>query len=328
MNTKVMRIGKKVVSNVVALALVFAVVSTMAFSAFAAGASISPDSDAVLSENGSAKISFVADESFTIAGAKVVVAYDATALTPNSVSMGSSFGGLMVNNVDSAAGELVIVFAQADDVAYAAGDVVFTVTFSVLAAETEQTDVSVSVEEAANAALEDVSLADSAVVTYTVTEEVKQIVLDDEADLGDVSLEREDGASEATLTNISPSYSLADLISMLFANGQDLTVVSASGDEIEYTNTTAAATGDEVQLVVGGVVVDTVVLIVNGDVNGDASVNVSDMVAVQRNFLGLDSESPLEGIYKEAALLSGGDSVNVADMVLIQRYFLGAVDEL
>lgn len=61
-------------------------------------------------------------------------------------------------------------------------------------------------------------------------------------------------------------------------------------------------------------------LVVRGDTNGDGLVNVVDMEKVQKHVLGLDS---LNGVYFNAARLSGSSSLSVMDMEKIQKNILG-----
>jgi hypothetical protein len=66
--------------------------------------------------------------------------------------------------------------------------------------------------------------------------------------------------------------------------------------------------------------VDTYSIVVTGDVNGDGSISISDLVQINRYLLG---KTTLSGAYKKAADTNASSSVTISDLVQINRYLLG-----
>ena len=99
---------------------------------------------------------------------------------------------------------------------------------------------------------------------------------------------------------------------------QNITVTGQGGDPLdggEYVGT-----GCTVSLTVGDKAVDSAVLVLSGDVNGNGFIDVGDYVAVRRCVLG---SFELSGARAAAADASGDGSVGVDDYMIIKRYFLG-----
>ena len=79
------------------------------------------------------------------------------------------------------------------------------------------------------------------------------------------------------------------------------------------------ATGMVAKLIINGVEVDTVTVVVTGDVNGDGVISVTDMLAVKYHIL---EKTMLTGIYKEAADTSSDDNVSITDFTQIKYHIL------
>lgn len=69
-----------------------------------------------------------------------------------------------------------------------------------------------------------------------------------------------------------------------------------------------------------GILQGSYTVVLKGDVNGDAVINVVDMEAVQKHVLSLQT---VTGVYMEAAQLSGKEELSVLDMEIIQKRILG-----
>lgn len=109
----------------------------------------------------------------------------------------------------------------------------------------------------------------------------------------------------ASVQSISPSAEA----SIVDANGnKKVEGAIATGDKlILKTLTSAQATYD---------------IAINGDVNGDALVDIKDLLRVQKHLLGT---SNLSGIYNIAADNNYDNNLNVQDLLRIQKHILGSI---
>ena len=80
------------------------------------------------------------------------------------------------------------------------------------------------------------------------------------------------------------------------------------------------ATGDILQLYKGTSVFKTYTVLIYGDVNGDGSISLADMVMVQRQLLGIQK---LDGAKFAATDVNHDSRCSLADMVTVQRDLLG-----
>lgn len=79
-------------------------------------------------------------------------------------------------------------------------------------------------------------------------------------------------------------------------------------------------TGMTAKLMLGDTVLQTVTLVVTGDVNGDGDISVTDMLAVKSHLL---KKSTLSGVKATAADVSGDKSVSITDFIQIKAKILG-----
>ena len=79
-------------------------------------------------------------------------------------------------------------------------------------------------------------------------------------------------------------------------------------------------TGTVLQLLQGAQVIRAWVIIVTGDLNGDGSITISDMMMVKSHIL---NKTTLEGIYAQAADTNGDHDISVTDFVQIKAHILG-----
>ena len=119
------------------------------------------------------------------------------------------------------------------------------------------------------------------------------------------------------ITGIEPETNVADFLTGFTAEGCELKVLTADGDE----NTGIIATGNKVAAYVEGSLVSIKEIVVYGDANGDGKVNVLDMIKINRHSLGLET-------LKDAKLVAAdanrkNDGVNVLDMIFVNRHSLG-----
>jgi len=80
------------------------------------------------------------------------------------------------------------------------------------------------------------------------------------------------------------------------------------------------ATGDMVQLYKENTITQTYSIVIYGDVNGDGSISLADMVMIQRQLLNIKK---LQGPYFAAMDVNHDTTCSLADMVVIQRSLLG-----
>jgi hypothetical protein len=97
-----------------------------------------------------------------------------------------------------------------------------------------------------------------------------------------------------------------------------LEVVNSSGQVI--TGSAKVGTGTKVNLYEGGILIDTVTVVVLGDVDGNGVINAEDSNLVKSSFL---RKATLTDIQKEAADADGNGIVNTTDYLRIRAHVLG-----
>jgi len=81
-----------------------------------------------------------------------------------------------------------------------------------------------------------------------------------------------------------------------------------------------AATGMTVEYAVGGETVQTLTVVVTGDVNGDGKCSISDLVQINSHLLGRQT---LENAFLQAADINGDGNCTISDLVQINSHLLG-----
>ena len=128
---------------------------------------------------------------------------------------------------------------------------------------------------------------------------------------------KKDSSGTQMLSGVKPELK-ADSFKTGF--GTNVTVKSADGKELSADAT--VGTGCVVELTKDNKVVDTVTVVVKGDTDGNAAIDVLDMETIQKSILGIGDK--LSGAYKEAATLTeGSGDITVLDMEAIQKDILG-----
>jgi hypothetical protein len=97
-----------------------------------------------------------------------------------------------------------------------------------------------------------------------------------------------------------------------------LEVVNSRGQVI--TGSAKVGTGTKVNLYEGGILIDTVTVVVLGDVDGNGVINAEDSNLVKASFL---RRATLTDIQKEAADADGNGIVNTTDYLRIRAHVLG-----
>ena len=83
------------------------------------------------------------------------------------------------------------------------------------------------------------------------------------------------------------------------------------------------ATGGVISLTVGGEVVDTVVIVIKGDVDGDGDISTTDYLRVKSHFLG---GITLKNEYFKAADIQEDATIDTTDFMRVKSHFLGTYD--
>ncbi len=91
-------------------------------------------------------------------------------------------------------------------------------------------------------------------------------------------------------------------------------------DGKEISQDTAIGTGMEVRLVVGNETVQSLTVVVTGDVSGDGAITITDMLAVKSHVL---NKSKLESVYLTAGDTSGDGAISITDFIQIKAQILG-----
>lgn len=133
------------------------------------------------------------------------------------------------------------------------------------------------------------------------------------------SLKRLKDSDISVLMGVKDNTKLSYFLSQL----EDVSdIVCTDMNDEELVDTAIIYTGCKLKLMNNSSVIDTVSIIVKGDVDGNGAIDVLDMEAIQKSILGIGDG--LSGVYKEAALLSGySEEVSVLDMEAIQKDILG-----
>lgn len=98
-----------------------------------------------------------------------------------------------------------------------------------------------------------------------------------------------------------------------FGNGCEIKITNNQGDTL--SNSDSVGTGSKIELVKDGVVIDTVIVIVKGDVDGDGKIDVSDATNMLNAISGIRDD--FEGIYEEASHVTESSNLTVADVVRV-----------
>ena len=117
------------------------------------------------------------------------------------------------------------------------------------------------------------------------------------------------------LTGLKPDMKAVEVIKML---GDNVHIKDTNGNELTDA---AVGTGCVVELTQDNKATDTATVVVKGDIDGNGTIDILDMEAIQKTILGIGDK--LSGAYKEAASLTDNDDITVLDMEVIQKDILG-----
>lgn len=152
----------------------------------------------------------------------------------------------------------------------------------------------------------------SATITATVGDKQATCVVnvvDGTLDADSLEIDRENGYVSGT-----PKELTADELIALFAQKEGVTieVTHADGTPVESG---FVGTGCKVVSYVNGEAVDTLEVVVSGDVDGDGLVGIADLLGMKSSILGRDE---LSGAYFAAADKDGNGILNIFDLVAVK----------
>ena len=136
-------------------------------------------------------------------------------------------------------------------------------------------------------------------------------------DSTDISINKNNETGKKYISGIKREITIEQLINQL--TGSNITIMNSDGKEPAVTN--KIGTGYKMVLMQNRTAKEELDIVIKGDVDGNGSIDVLDMEAIQKSILGIGDK--LSGAYKEAASLTDGDDITVLDMEAIQKDILG-----
>ena len=129
-------------------------------------------------------------------------------------------------------------------------------------------------------------------------------------------MEAAQAAAQQYLRDVKASTTVSSLLTR-FEN-ETLKVLDKDGNTL--SSTSKVGTGATINLYDGTKLVDSVTVVVLGDVDGNAIVDTTDYMRVKQTFL---RSFTLDGVYKEAADVDKNNIVDSTDGMRIKSHFLG-----
>lgn len=119
------------------------------------------------------------------------------------------------------------------------------------------------------------------------------------------------------VTGVAPQTTVANFLAGFKYENCTLKVLNADGTE----NTGIVATGNKLGVYVDGNLQNSIDIVIYGDVNGDGSVDIMDIIRLNRYIL---KTVTLQGAYLESADANrSADGADIMDVIRINRYILG-----
>lgn len=118
------------------------------------------------------------------------------------------------------------------------------------------------------------------------------------------------------VTGIQPGTSVAAVTAGIGTQNCTVKILNADGSE----NTQTVGTGNKLAVYVGDTLVQQYEIVVYGDINGDGKISNLDLVLMQKQILGIESQS---GSRLEAANVSKDGGISNKDLVILQKHILG-----
>lgn len=121
----------------------------------------------------------------------------------------------------------------------------------------------------------------------------------------------------SVVTGIAPGSSASQIAGNIVADGCTFKIMNAAGEEQKGT----VGTGNKIAVYSpDGTLIKQYEVVVYGDINGDGKVSNVDLVLMQKQILGITSQT---GAYLEAANTSKDGGVSNKDLVILQKHILG-----
>lgn len=134
---------------------------------------------------------------------------------------------------------------------------------------------------------------------------------------GNVSITSSKYTIGSVVTGIAPGTSASAFLSDISVSGGTVKLLSASGSE----NTGTVGTGNRLAVYENGTLKAAYDVVVYGDMNGDGTIDILDMIRLNRHILGV---SRLSGAYLQAADVNRmNDGADILDMIKLNRHILG-----
>ena len=118
-----------------------------------------------------------------------------------------------------------------------------------------------------------------------------------------------------TVSRIVAGTTVADFLSGF----HETEYVKVFKDGTEASADTKVGTGMELKLIVDGQVIQTLTVVVTGDINGDGTISVTDMISVKSHLL---KKTTLDGVKALAADTSGDGAISITDFLQIKAQIL------
>ncbi len=146
-----------------------------------------------------------------------------------------------------------------------------------------------------------------------------EIIIEGNADSESELILKDDSSYTKEETDLKKVAS-GQTASEVLANFENKNAVVHDVNGNEVSANAKVGTGYTVNLVVDSVKIDSVTIIILGDVTGDGIVDGTDYVKIKASILGNTSVS---GAYEKAADVDGSDIVDTTDYVRVKAHFLG-----
>lgn len=121
------------------------------------------------------------------------------------------------------------------------------------------------------------------------------------------------------MKNISEGTASNTLISNIKKADPTSTIIYKDKNNNILTTSSNLKTGDKIELTSSNGENKTFEIVVNGDVDGDGTVTIKDLLRVQKHIL---KETLLSGPYKEAADTDTDNSITIKDLLRVQKHIL------
>lgn len=148
------------------------------------------------------------------------------------------------------------------------------------------------------------------VKTYTIT------IVKEEMATEEPTITTDKYTMGISVTGVAAGTTAADFLNGFTYSGCKIAVIDTNGAVKEGI----VKTGDRLAIYVNDTLVQVNDIIVKGDINGDGSITIADLVRLNRHILGI---SALSDVQQTAADVNLNGSVNIQDLVLMNRHILG-----